>query len=40
MKGLGDLLERIFRFFGIKKKEGCLCEERQEAINRIFPFKK
>lgn len=39
MKGLGDLIERILKFFGIKKKKGCGCEERQETINRIFPFK-
>lgn len=39
MKGLGTLLARIFKFFGIKQKKGCGCEARQELLDRIFPFK-
>lgn len=38
-KGFGDVLAFIFKKLGIKKKKGCGCDKRQEAINKFFPFK-
>lgn len=50
MKGVGDLVARIFKFFYIDvivKKialmlgyEDCGCTRRQNTLNKLFPFKK
>jgi len=46
IKGLGDIVELITRYTGIKwvvKKiwdKGCGCDERQEVLNKIVPLKK
>lgn len=43
-RGFGDTLARIFTRTGIKKVveavagENCGCEERQEKLNKIFPY--
>lgn len=37
-KGLGDTLARIFSGMGIKKSEGCGCEARQSALNRLCSY--
>ena len=33
--GLGDVVEKVTNTLGIKKKEGCGCEERKEKWNKI-----
>tara|TARA_Y100001938_G_scaffold3094_1_gene3838 strand:+ start:686 stop:850 length:165 start_codon:yes stop_codon:yes gene_type:complete len=46
-KGLGDTIEKITKATGIKKVvekvnkvtgRDCGCEERKEALNRLFPY--
>lgn len=48
--GLGDTVERITRFTGIKKlvdfvnkeilgKDDCGCNKRKTWLNRLFPYK-
>lgn len=45
-KGLGDTIEQITEVTGIKKLvhsifgEDCGCNERKEALNKLFPYKK
>ena len=45
-KGLGDSVEKVLKATGIDKvaKKGlgddCGCEERKEALNRMFPYAK
>ena len=48
-KGLGDTIETITKFTGIKKAtevisgltgSDCGCEERKEKLNKMFPYKK
>lgn len=38
-KGLGDIVESILKFFGIKAKDDCGCEERKSWLNAKFPLK-
>lgn len=44
--GLGDTVEKVFKATGIDKVakwllgEDCGCEERKEALNKLFPYKK
>jgi len=40
IKGLGDLVERFLKFFGIRAKDDCGCEERKNWLNIKLPFKK
>tara|TARA_R110000764_G_scaffold136555_2_gene224433 strand:- start:1020 stop:1184 length:165 start_codon:yes stop_codon:yes gene_type:complete len=49
-KGLGDSIEKITKVTGIKSivdqvnklrgKKDCGCNERKEALNKKFPYKK
>ncbi len=45
-KGFGDTLARIFTATGVKAVveavagKDCGCQERQEALNELFPYKK
>ena len=48
-KGLGDDIERVTQFTGIKKavdvvsqklNRDCGCEQRKNSLNRIFPYKR
>ena len=48
-KGLGDDIERVTQFTGIKKavdvvsqklNRDCGCEQRKDSLNRIFPYKR
>lgn len=45
-KGLGDTVKKVFEATGIDKVakfilgEDCGCDERQEALNKLFPYKK
>ena len=45
-KGLGDTIEQITEATGIKKVvkaiagEDCGCDERRDALNKLFPYKK
>ncbi len=48
-KGLGDTVEKITKFFGIKQtvdkvskitKKDCGCNKRKETLNRFFPYNK
>ena len=36
--GLGDTLAAFFKRIGIKPKKGCKCPQRQETLNRWFPY--
>ena len=45
MRGLGDLLARVFKKFGIElivrkvsKGKDCGCKKRQEMLNKAVPF--
>ena len=44
-KGLGDSIEKVFKATGIDKVakkvlgDDCGCEERKEALNKLFPYK-
>lgn len=38
MRGLGDLVAKGLEAVGIKKKQGCGCDGRQETLNRWFPW--
>ena len=47
MRGLGDLVQRVFRAVGIEvafkkvtKNRECGCKQRQEFLNRVVPFGK
>jgi hypothetical protein len=46
VRGLGDQLEKVFKVTGIDKVakfilgEDCGCQQRRDAINRMFPRKK
>lgn len=33
-KGMGDWLAKFFAWLGFKKKPGCGCDKRQQALNR------
>jgi len=33
-RGLGDWLADVLRSVGVRKREGCKCQQRQEALNR------
>lgn len=45
-KGLGDTIEKITEATGIKKVvkaiagEDCGCDDRRDALNKLFPYKK
>ena len=49
-KGLGDTVEKILKATGVKKIveattkaagiEDCVCEERRDKLNKMFPYKK
>lgn len=39
-RGLGDVLALALYRFGITKKPGCGCDERQALLNRLFPFRR
>lgn len=39
-RGLGDVVARALEAVGIRKRKGCKCGKRQEALNRWFPFGK
>ena len=44
--GVGDTVEKIFQAAGVDKLakwalgEDCGCQERKEALNRLFPYRK
>ena len=38
MRGLGDLIARITKAFGVSSC--CKCRRRQEWLNRMIPFRK
>ena len=44
-KGLGDTIEKVAKFTGLKAAvqsifgEDCGCDERKEKLNKLFPFK-
>jgi hypothetical protein len=44
--GVGDTVEKIFQATGVDKLakwalgEDCGCQERKEALNRLFPYRK
>ena len=44
--GLGDTVEKVFQATGVDKLakwalgEDCGCDERRDALNRLFPYKK
>lgn len=44
--GVGDTVEKIFQATGVDKLakwalgEACGCQERKEALNRLFPYRK
>ena len=38
--GLGDTIAKVLAKAGVRKREGCGCEKRQEALNRLVPYKK
>jgi len=44
--GVGDTVEKIFEATGVDKLakwalgENCGCQERKEALNRLFPYRK
>lgn len=40
MQGVGDLIARGLRWFGLHSFEGCNCERRRQLLNRLFPFRK
>ncbi len=33
--GLGDMIEAVLSFLGIHPWEGCQCEQRKTALNRV-----
>jgi hypothetical protein len=37
-KGLGDSVGNLSAFLGIKKKPGCGCQARHNALNEILPY--
>tara|TARA_R110002050_G_scaffold6857_2_gene27589 strand:- start:695 stop:1060 length:366 start_codon:yes stop_codon:yes gene_type:complete len=45
-KGLGDTVKKVFKATGVDKVakfvlgDDCGCDERQEALNKLFPYKK
>jgi hypothetical protein len=48
LRGLGDLVDSVMKKTGVKTavqkveqitNKKCKCQERQEALNRAFPFK-
>ena len=38
-KGLGDIINKITDFVGIKKTNDCGCKKRQEWLNEKIPHK-
>ena len=38
IRGLGDLVARGLEAVGVKKRKGCGCQRRQDALNRALPF--
>lgn len=39
-KGLGDTVKRGLESVGIKQDENCKCKERQDRMNKTFPYKR
>ncbi len=40
-RGFGDTVANtINRYTNIKPKKGCGCKKKQEALNKIFPYKR
>lgn len=39
MRGLGDVVAKVASAVGIKAKNGCGCKKRQEALNKLVPFR-
>lgn len=37
-KGFGDSVSNLLEIVGIRKTEGCGCEERQEILNKMMPY--
>lgn len=40
IRGLGDVVAIAAKTIGIKQTPGCGCAEKQEALNKMFPFGK
>ena len=46
LKGIGDVVEKVFKKTGIAKAakfllgEDCKCDERRDTLNKIWPFRK
>jgi hypothetical protein len=38
-RGLGDTVAKITKAVGIKQTPGCGCAKRQEALNKLVPYK-
>ena len=40
-RGFGDTVANaINKYTNVKPKEGCGCKKRQEALNKMFPYKR
>lgn len=39
-RGLGDTVAKVAKAVGIKQKEGCGCQKRQEFLNKLVPYGK
>jgi len=39
-RGLGDTVANVAKKLGFKQTEGCGCQKRQEALNRLVPYGK
>lgn len=39
VRGLGDLVAWLLSLFGIRKRPGCSCDERQQRLNRWRSWK-
>ena len=39
-RGLGDTIAKVAKAVGIKQTPGCGCEKRQEALNKMVPYRK
>ena len=39
-RGLGDTIANVAKKLGFKQTEGCGCQKRQEALNRLVPYQK
>jgi len=40
-RGFGDTVANaVNKYTNVKPKEGCGCKKRQEALNKMFPYKR